>query len=325
MSSRPLVSVIMPVYNERPEYLNLAVESILNQTYSPFEFLIMDDGSSPEGAAALGAVAQRDGRIRLIRQENAGLTVSLNRLIRQAQGAFIARQDSDDISEPERLQRQVALFEVHPKMMLLGTDCLIIDSKGSVLLRQGVETRPQVLKRLLRRTNQFAHGSVMFRATIFRDEMNFCHAGCPAFGYHETFQYAQDYDLFLRISEHFEIANLDKPLYRCRINPDSISVAKSRDQLFMGMVVRAAARLRRNGQSLRWSQETYDRIAASLNTPRHQRLLECLVCAGQGRNLLLAGKKQEARQAFWRAFSLRPSPRRLWHLLRSLGPGRGVQ
>jgi glycosyltransferase involved in cell wall biosynthesis len=325
MSSRPLVSVIMPVYNERPEYLNLSVESILNQTYSLFEFLILDDGSSPEGAAALDAVARRDGRVRLIRQENAGLTVSLNRLIRQAQGVFIARQDSDDISEPERLQRQVAFFEVHPKMMLLGTDCLIIDSKGSVLLRQRVETRPQVLKRLLRRKNQFAHGSVMFRATMFRDEMNFCPEGFPEFGYHETFQYAQDYDLFLRISEYFEIANLDMPLYRCRINPGSISAAKSRQQLFMGMVACEAARLRRNGQKTRWTQETHDRIAAALNTPCHQRRLECLVCAGQGRNLLLAGKKQEARQVFWRAFSLRPSPRRLWHLWRSLVPGRWVQ
>jgi len=325
MSASHLVSVIMPVYNERPEYLELAVASILRQTHTNIEVLIMDDGSGPETAAALEAIARRDDRIRLIRQENAGLTVSLNRLIRQARGAFFARQDSDDISEPERLQRQVAFFEAHPKLMLLGTDCLLIDSQGRVLLRQRVETCPQVLKRLLRRTNQFVHGSVMFRAIIFQDEINFCHEGFPELGCLETFRYAQDYDLFLRISERFEIANLGLPLYRYRINPESISVAKSRQQLFMGMVACEAARLRRNGQKIRWSQETYDRIAASLNTPRHRRRLECLVCAGEGRNLLLAGKKQEARKIFWRAFSLSPSPRRLWHLLRSLVPWRWVR
>lgn len=314
MSVSPLVSVIMPVYNERPEYLELAVGSILRQTHANLEFLIMDDGSEPETAAALEALARRDERIRLIRQENAGLTVSLNRLIRQAGGAFIARQDSDDLSEPERLQQQIAFFEAHPKLMLLGTDCLIIDSQGQALHRQGVETRPRVLKRLLRRTNQFVHGSVMFRYEVFKNWM-----------YYEEFRYAEDYDLFLRISEHFEIANLGLPLYRYRINPESISVAKSRQQLFMGMVACEAARLRRSGQKIRWSQETYERIAASLSTPWHQRRLECLVCAGQGRNLLLAGKKQEARQIFWRAFSLYPSPRRLWRLVRSLMPWRWVK
>ena len=325
MSDRPLVSVIMPVYNECPEYLGLVVDSILCQTYDNLEFLIMDDGSGQETAAALEAIARRDERIRLFRQDNAGLTVSLNQLIRQARGAFIARQDSDDISEPERLQQQITFFAAHPKLMLLGTNCLLIDPQGRVLLRQRVETHPRVLKRQLRRKNQFVHGSVMFRATVFQDKINLYYEGSPEFGYHETFRYAEDYDLFLRISERFEIANLGLPLYRYRINPEGISVAKSRQQLFMAMVVCEAARLRRNGQRINWSQETYDRIAASLNTPRHQRRLECLVCAGQGRNLLLAGRKAEARRIFWRAFSLSPSPRRLWHLVRSLVPWRWVR
>lgn len=314
MSASPLVSVIMPVYNERREYLELAVASILRQTHTNLELLIMDDGSGPETAAALEAMVRRDERIRLTRQENSGLTISLNRLIRQARGVFIARQDSDDISEPERLQQQVAFFATHDKLMLLGTDCLLIDSQGKVLLRQRLETRPRVLKRKLLRTNQFGHGSVMFNSVVFMNEL-----------YYEEYRYAEDYDLFLRISERYPIANLGLPLYRYRINPESISVAKSRQQVFMGMIAVEVAQRRRNGQRIIWSEEIYEQIAAFLKTPWHQRRLECLVCAGQGRNLLLAGRKAEARRIFWRAFSLSPSPRRLWHLLRSLMPWRWVR
>jgi len=315
MSPSSLVSVIMPVYNERREYLELAVASILRQTHTNIEFLIMDDGSGPETAAALDAVARRDERIRLFRQDNAGLTVSLNRLIRQARGAFIARQDSDDLSEPERFEQQVSFLFAHPELKLLGTACLLIDPRGKVLHRQRILTHPETLRHRMRCNNQFAHGSVMFRSEIFKVE------GL----YYEEYRYAEDYDLFLRISERHMVANLALPLYRYRINPESISVAKSHQQILMGMVAREAGKLRRKGQEIKWSEETYDRIAASLNTPRHQRRLECLVCAGQGRNLLLAGNKQEARQAFWRAFSLSPSPKRLWHLLRSLMPWRWVR
>ncbi|RJR44255.1 MAG: glycosyltransferase [Deltaproteobacteria bacterium] len=308
MNSRPLVSVIMPVCNDRREYLDLAVESILRQTYDNFELLIMDDGSGPETAAALDAVARRDGRIRLLRQENAGLTKTLNRLIHQAQGTFIARQDADDLSEPDRLERQVSFLTCHPEVMLLGTGCLLIDEAGKILLHHQVKTRPNTLRRLLRRTNQFVHGSVMFRSDIFDKSM-----------YNEEYRYAQDYEFFLRISERHVIANLNLPLYRYRINPASISVAKSREQIFMGMVVREMARRRRQGELI-----PQERIIHDLNTPRHRRRVERTFYLTQGRNLFLAGEKAEARRMFWRALAVCPSLRCLWHLLYSLMPGRQV-
>lgn len=314
MSVRPLVSVIMSVYNERPDYLDLAVKSILGQTYDNLEFLIMDDGSGPLTSAALDAVARSDPRIRLFRQENSGLTVALNYLIRQSQSVYVARQDSDDISDPERIEREVFFLGVHPEVMLLGTGCLLIDSQGKVLHRQRVKTRPRTLRRLMSHTNQFVHGSVMFRAKVFLENM-----------YYEEFRYAEDYDLFLRIAGRYSVANIDLPLYRYRINPESISVSKSRQQLLMGMIVREAARLRRQGALVGWSQEGYEHIANSLNTPSHSRLLECSVLTAQGRNLLLAGKKAEARQMFWRAFAFCPGLRGMWRLLRSLLPWRYVR
>jgi glycosyltransferase involved in cell wall biosynthesis len=313
MNARPLVSVIMSVYNEIPEYLNLAVESILHQTYENIEFLIADDGSTPEMAVALDAAARLDPRIHLIRHENLGLTESLNHLIRQTHGAFVGRQDSDDISEPDRIRQQVSFFADRPKLMLLGTGCLLIDAQGKVLHRQRVKTRPRTLKRLLRHTNQFVHGSVMFRTDVFNYHM-----------YYEDFRYAEDYDLFARIADRFPVANINLPLYRYRINPESISVSKSREQLFMGMIVREAARLRSKGNSIHWSPETFELISNTLKTPLHRRHLECLVFGAQGRINNLAGRKAEARRMYWRAFASYPSPQALWWLLRSLIPWRYV-
>jgi glycosyltransferase involved in cell wall biosynthesis len=308
MNSRPLVSVIIPVYNERREYLDLAVGSILSQTYDNFEVLIMDDGSGPETAAVLDVVAQRDGRIRLFRQENAGLTKTLNRLIRQAQGRFIARQDADDLSESERLERQVSFLTCHPEVVMLGTGCLLIDSAGKVLLHHRVKTRPDTLKRLLLRNNQFIHGSVMFRSDIFGEGL-----------YYKEYRYAEDYEFFLRISERHAIANLNLPLYRYRLNPASISVAKSREQIFMGMVVQEMARRRRQGELI-----PQERIISSLNTPWQRRRVERTFYLTQGRNHFLAGEKAAAQQMFWRALAVYPSLRCLWHLLHSLMPGRYV-
>jgi hypothetical protein len=179
--------------------------------------------------------------------------------------------------------------------MLLGTGCLLIDAQNKVLCRERIKTRSRTLKRILKRTNQFVHGSVMFRSEVFLK-----------YGYYEEYRYAEDYDLFSRIAEECEIANIDLPLYRYRINPKSISVEKMREQLFMGMVVREAGRLRSLVAHHLGPERFYDRIAASLNTPSHQRALECIVCTAQARNLYLVGKKKEA----WKKFFMRLLPLR---------------
>jgi hypothetical protein len=235
--------------------------------------------------------------------------VTLNRLIRQSRGSFIARQDSDDISELDRIERQASFFSSRPELMLLGTGCLLIDAQNKILYREHVKTRSRTLKRMLKRTNQFVHGSVMFRSEVFHN-----------YGYYEEYRYAEDYDLFMRIAEKCEIGNIDLPLYRYRINPESISVAKMREQLFMAMIVRESARLRCAGMKVHWSQETYERIAASLNTRSYQRKLESIVCTAQARNLLLVGKNKEACQKLFRAFASSPGIRELWRLFRCIVP-----
>ena len=129
-SGIPQVSVIMPVYNGG-RYLREAVDSILNQTFREFEFIIIDDGSTDDTWSVLTDYAAHDSQVRLIQNEaNIGLTRSLNKGLAVSRAALIARQDADDISMPERLARQIAFLEMHPEVGLLGTQGDFIDADG---------------------------------------------------------------------------------------------------------------------------------------------------------------------------------------------------
>ena len=128
----PLISVCMPVYNAG-KYLADAVESILGQTFADFEFLILDDGSTDDSLEILRRYADRDPRIRLTSRPNKGLVASLNELIDQSRGEFIARMDGDDISLPERFQKQVDYLRAHPGCLLVGSRVRLIDPEGDPL------------------------------------------------------------------------------------------------------------------------------------------------------------------------------------------------
>ncbi len=124
------VSVIMPVYNGE-RYLEAAVESILNQTFSDFEFIITDDGSTDTSLALLRRYANRDPRIRLISRPNTGYVKALIEAVPLAKGKYIARMDADDISLPERFERQVRFLEQNPDYAVVGSKVLLIDSDGA--------------------------------------------------------------------------------------------------------------------------------------------------------------------------------------------------
>ena len=117
-ASEPVISVVLPVYN-CADYVAEAVQSILDQTFSNFEFLIIDDGSTDATSNVLQGF--RDPRIRSITQENHGLAFTLNRGLELSRGRYVARQDADDISLPDRLGKQVAFLEAHPACALVGT------------------------------------------------------------------------------------------------------------------------------------------------------------------------------------------------------------
>ncbi len=224
----PKVTVLMSVYNSEA-YLREAIESILNQTFKDFEFLIINDGSKDK---SLGIIkSYKDQRIRLISRENKGLTLSLNQGIDLAQGEYIARQDSDDISPPYRLEKEVKFLDDHPKVGMVGSNYTIMDKKGKHIVTTNVFTHPDDLKIAQVTCNQYGHGSVMMRKSVLAKT-----------GYYDKkVGYVEDYDLWTRISRVADIANFEEPLYFYRRNEAGVTLQNHELQINQTFAVRDKA------------------------------------------------------------------------------------
>lgn len=231
----PKVSVVMSVYNGE-RHLRETVESVLNQTFTDFEFIMIDDGSTDGTRAILESYD--DSRIVLLHnEENIGLTRSLNRGLAKAQGEYIARQDADDVSFARRLAAQVQFLDSNPRVGLVGTSCCRIDSQGEVLgIRKG-SYGGRSLRQVLHRRSVFTHGSVMFRQTCLE----------VVGPYRPCFRYAQDFDLWLRISEHFDLGYVEETLYMRRVHPTNITYARRPTQSRFSVLARELARQRAQG------------------------------------------------------------------------------
>jgi glycosyltransferase involved in cell wall biosynthesis len=238
MITSPLVSVVMPVHNALP-YLDESVQSILNQTLTDFEFIILDDASTDGSICLLQAWAQRDRRIQLHQgQRNLGPSGSSNFVVDKARAPIIARMDADDISHPERLRKQLDILDDHPDIALVGTLYEGIDATGR-------RVRPRDRWRLARKTifPPFPHGSVMFRRKIF-DEVG---------GYRQECAGWEDQDLFLRIRERWRIVSLSETLYNYRFQINSVTggAAPQRGAQVIGLRKRCLAELLR-GRDYTW-------------------------------------------------------------------------
>ena len=217
----PCVSVVMPVYNGET-YLQEAVGSIFNQTFTDFEFIIIDDGSSDNSWQILSNCATEDERIVLVRNhKNIGLIKTLNKGVALAQGKYIARQDQDDVSLPERLAVQTAYLEQHQEVGLLsGTYYRFFVAQGERSLRQPPLTDTEIRWQLLF-GNVLCHPSVMFRRQLFkRDE--------PI--YHDA-PYAEDYDLWTRLIQRTRAASLPMPLLIYRVHKNSMCATNRDEQM----------------------------------------------------------------------------------------------
>jgi len=209
-SQRPLVTVLMAAYNTE-KYISLAVQSILNQTYPNFELLIIDDCSTDNTLDEIKKF--EDSRIRLLQNEhNEGVVMTRNRALEEAKGAFIAIMDSDDIAVQDRLESLLNEFEAHPEYALIGGHADLIDSAGIPTGRQFTcETDPSLLRYCILLENNFNHSSIMMRTEVFREFKGY------------RIPLAEDYDLFLRISTKYPVANLDKVLVFYRDHTSGIS------------------------------------------------------------------------------------------------------
>ncbi len=217
----PVVSVVMSVYNGE-KYLHESVDSILNQTYKNFEFIVINDGSEDNSLDVLLKYQTMDNRLLIVNQSNIGLTRSLNRGIKLAAGRYIARQDTDDKSLPERLKKQLRFLEANSDYFLVGTAYKVIDQKGNIVGDSSVPffTDDDKLQAVMNRFNPFFHSSVMFRNDV----------GCLGCFYDPSYEYAQDYELWTRISKLYKVCNLPEVLALSRHWPEMISVKKSKRQ-----------------------------------------------------------------------------------------------
>lgn len=200
------VSVVMAVRDGLP-YLCDSIDSILHQTYWDFEFVIVDDASGDDTARVLAVYAERDTRIRVLRNErNLGMAGSLNVGLQATRGRYIARMDADDIALPFRFEQQVRFLEEHPDVFLVGGSAFLIDPAGHTWGVRRVPCDPDAIRRMLEHRNPMLHPSIMFRNDgrhFYRDKF---------------FVGTDDYDFYFRLTEEgLRLANLPRIVLKYRV------------------------------------------------------------------------------------------------------------
>lgn len=206
MTQTHLISVLMPVYNTKEEYLRASIESILNQTFTDFEFIIVNDGSTNNAEEVI--LSYKDDRIKYFKQENQGIVGALNNAWSKASGKYIARMDSDDIAYPERFAKQVNFLEENPEYSLVGSWAKIIPSKNIIKLPQDIKIMDLLADCM------FIHPSIMLNKADF-EKFNL--------QYKTGFEYAEDYCLYANAVKHLKMTNLQEVLLNYRVYPENSS------------------------------------------------------------------------------------------------------
>lgn len=223
-----LVSVLMPVYNAE-KYLVEAIDSILNQSYSDFEFLIINDGSTDRSEEII--LSFSDPRIRYIKNEgNLKLIKTLNKGMQLCTGKYIVRMDADDISDPARIERQVSFMEHNPEVGLCGTWFASFDEKGKKGECRYAREHDEICFKQLYQIH-LSHGTAIFRMSIINES---------DFRFDVDFPHAEDYDLFTRMSLKTRLTNLPFIGYHVRHHENEVSVKFSPIQKISSLKVRAA-------------------------------------------------------------------------------------
>ena len=217
MSTAPVISVVMPVYNAE-RYVARAVASICEQTFSDFEFIIVNDGSTDGTLAILQDFAKRDARIKLISRPNTGVVGASNDALAPARGELIARMDGDDIAMPTRFEKQVRYMRAHPECAALGSWVRMIDTDDDPVRIYRVPLGHDDIDRALFETWAIFHPTMMTRRELIM----------RVGGYREPFAALEDLDLLLRLSEHGRLANLPEPLVQYRQHASSMCLSQSR-------------------------------------------------------------------------------------------------
>lgn len=228
----------MSVFNGE-QYLDEAVRSILGQTFSDFEFIVVDDGSTDSTPAMLAEYRARDSRITIFNRQNEGQASALNCACERARGKYLFNLDADDVALPSRIAKQLAFLEENPDTVLLGTASRMIWADGRTIKERIPPTDDASIRQELATRASLCHTSIAMRKEAF----------LAAGGYRAPFKCGQDYDLFLRIAEHGRVANLDEILVLHRIHGNQKSALNVEQMILAGMAAQVGARLRRQNKS----------------------------------------------------------------------------
>ena len=230
-SNSPEISVVMPVYNSA-KYLSVAIESILNQTYKNFEYIIIDDGSQDSSGKIIHQYAKDDGRIKPYKNNsNMGICETLNRGIKLAKGKYIVRMDADDYSYPTRIEKQFLFMEKHPGVVISGSSIEVCNKNLKILNRRKYPRTDKEIRNNIFKINPFAHPAVIYKKDIVK----------KAGDYNPFFSGAEDYDLYFRMGREGSFANLSETLLKLRTHSESISAKKISSQLKISLYIRLKA------------------------------------------------------------------------------------
>jgi glycosyltransferase involved in cell wall biosynthesis len=230
-----MLTVTLPVYNAMP-YLPAAVESVLSQSYSDFEFLIVDDGSTDGSADYLHSL--RDRRIKLTVRENRGLGSTLNELFSNSRTEYVARMDADDICEPHRLEKQMAFLRDHGDVVMLGTGIDFVVGDRIINGFRPLTEHSEIRQRLLQRRPGVNHPTLVVKRDAWAGVGGYRFAGA-----------GEDLDFCLRLCDWGRVSNLPEPLYHYRLNEKSLTF-KTAEATNVGYAFAVAcARARERGES----------------------------------------------------------------------------
>lgn len=224
----PRVTIAMPVYNGA-EFLRPAVESILAQSFADFELILSDDGSEDDSRKIIDDYARRDPRVIVSHAKHGGIAVATNRALQIARGEYFAPMDQDDIALPERLSREVEFLDQNPAVAVVGAGANTIDASGRHLKTMRPPLEPRAVAEAMHERCAVLHPSSMMRTEVAR----------AVGGYRAFLPYAQDYDLFIRILEQYQLANVPDVLLLKRQHGGQVTGVASRrpGQVVTGAIV----------------------------------------------------------------------------------------
>lgn len=217
---RPSISVLISVYNGE-DYIKESLDSILAQSFSNFECIIVDDGSSDSSRQMITYFQKKDPRIMpFYNAQNLGLTKSLNIGLKKCTGKYIARMDADDVCEFNRFRCQFDFLERNPDLALCGTLGWYIDEHGKKTGEKNLPLTYEEIKKKILHNNQFIHSSLFIKTEVLKKEG----------GYDEAFKTSQDYELIMRLAAKYRVVNLPDRLISWRVKRDSLSWVSKRQE-----------------------------------------------------------------------------------------------